>query len=239
MTMHPRLPQETHAGSERRLPAAVLWDMDGTIIDTEPIWHEAEFALTAEYGVAWTEADCLALTGTSIPAAARLFRGRGVELPEGAIEERLVGHVSRSVRSGSVNWRPGALELLESLRQDGVPQALVTTSYASLADAVLSLLPAGTFAAVVTGDQVTHPKPHPEPYLRAALALGVRPCDAVALEDSPPGVASAHAAGVPVVAVQHVIPLPAAPGRTVTDTLAGVTPSDLGRLAWEIRRRSA
>jgi beta-phosphoglucomutase-like phosphatase (HAD superfamily) len=110
-------------------------------------------------------------------------------------------------------------------------------SYRPLADAVLSALPPGSFAALVTGDEVRHGKPHPEPYLTAAAALGVAPQECVAVEDSPTGVASAEAAGVPVVAVPHVVPVPPGPARAVVATLDGVRAQDLLGIVAAIRPR--
>ena len=117
-----------------------------------------------------------------------------------------------------IPWQPGAERLLKSLH-GRVPLALVTMSYRSLADAVLDALPVGTFSAVVTGDQVTYGKPHPEPYLRACQALGVRPQDCVVIEDSPAGIGSGLAAGAQVVAMPHVAPLPPDAPVTVVPTL--------------------
>ena len=114
-----------------------------------------------------------------------------------------------------------------SSRGDGVPCALVTMSYARLAAAVTAQLPPGTFAAVVTGDQVRHGKPDPEAYLTAAARLGVPPGDCLAIEDSPAGVASAEAAGTAVVAVPHVVPVPPGPGHVLVPTLAGTTVAEL------------
>ena len=126
-------------------------------------------------------------------------------------------------------WQPGAVELLGELRDAGTPCALVTMSYASLANAVVDQLPAGTFAAVITGDQVAFGKPHPDPYLRAAAALGVAPEDCVAIEDSPTGVASAEAAGCHTLAVPHVAQVEAAPGRTIVDGLVDIDASWIER----------
>jgi HAD superfamily hydrolase (TIGR01509 family) len=130
-----------------------------------------------------------------------------------------------------VPWRPGAQALLAALRADGVPCALVTMSYRPLADAIVGCLPAGSFTTQVTGDEVTHGKPHPEPYLTGAARLGVPPAACLAIEDSPTGVASATAAGVPVLAVEHLVPILPGPGRHVVRTLEGLAPADLGRLA--------
>jgi HAD superfamily hydrolase (TIGR01509 family) len=221
------------------LPPAVLWDMDGTIVDTEPCWHEAEFALVEEFGGTWTQADALALTGTSIPASALILQAAGVRLPAEEIVRRLLDHVVARVRSGDVGWMPGARELLAALRAQAVPTALVTMSFTVLADAVVDLLPQDSFDVMVTGDTVEEAKPHPEPYLLAAAELGVDPRHAIAIEDSAPGIASAQSAGVPVVAVSHAVTVADAPERIVLATLDGVTPADLERMAREIRRRTA
>ena len=226
------------AGTEA-LPAAVLWDMDGTLVDTEPYWMRAEYALVAEHGGHWTEEQARALVGNPLPVSAEvLHRTGGVALPPEVIVERMLDHVVADVRR-HLPWRPGAQELLGALRAADVPCALVTMSYARLTDAVVSALPAGTFAAVVPGDQVRHGKPHPEPYLTAARRLGVAPQDCVAIEDSRTGVTSAHAAGAAVVAVPHVVPVPPGPGIVVVDTLEGLSPAGLARLAGLARRAAS
>jgi HAD superfamily hydrolase (TIGR01509 family) len=218
------------------VPAAVLWDMDGTLVDTEPYWMEAEYALVAEHGGRWSEEQARALVGNPLPVSADvLHRSGGVDLPPDVIVERLIDSVVADVRR-HLPWRPGAQELLLALRAADVPCALVTMSYARLTDAVVSALPPGTFAAVVPGDQVRHGKPHPEPYLTAARRLGVAPQDCVAIEDSRTGAASAHAAGAAVVAVPHVVPVPPGPGIVVVDTLQGLSPAGLARLAGLARR---
>jgi HAD superfamily hydrolase (TIGR01509 family) len=217
------------------LPAAVLWDMDGTLVDTEPSWTAAEYALVAEHGGTWSDEHAQAIVGSSLLVAAEYIRRHGgVALPAETIVETMLDHVVADVERAVV-WRPGARELLEALRAAGVPCALVTMSWARLADAVVSILPAGTFAAVVTGDQVRQGKPHPEPYLEAARRLGVAAADCVAIEDSQTGVASAQAAGAVVVAVPHVVPVPPAPGRVVVASLEGLTPSGLATLADQVR----
>lgn len=212
------------------LPAAVLWDMDGTLVDTEPYWMEAEYALVAEHGGSWDDDHAHALVGNPLRVSAEYIRRHGgVDLPVDEVVERLLAHVV--VRVGErPPWRPGALELLADLGRVGVPCALVTMSWTSLAEAVVSTLPAGTFAAVVTGDEVTYGKPHPEPYLTAAARLGVDPAECVAVEDSPTGLLSAEAAGAVAVGVPHLVPLPTRPGRILLSSLAGVTAADLGRL---------
>jgi HAD superfamily hydrolase (TIGR01509 family) len=212
------------------LPAAVLWDMDGTLVDTEPYWIACEKELVARYGHEWSDEDAHSLVGNPLLVSAEIIRERGkVPLaPEVIVEELLDGVVARVL--DHVPFRPGARELLEELAAAGVPCALVTMSYRRFAAAVVDALPPGRFATVVTGDEVTHGKPHPEPYLTAAARLGVAPGDCVAIEDSPTGVASAVAAGVPTLGVENIVPIPAGPGRTVARTLDGWTPSGLATL---------
>lgn len=213
-----------------RTPAAVLWDMDGTLVDTEPFWIGAERALVESYGGTWSDELAHRCVGNPLLVSATIIRDNSpVELTPEQIVDHLLGLVVAEMRR-HVPWRPGARELLESLVAEGIPCALVTMSYVRFAQVLLDVLPAGTFATVVTGDAVTHGKPHPEPYLTAAERMGVDPRDCIALEDSPPGVRSAVAAGVPTVAVPHVVPVPALAGAVQVPTLDGVTPQGLARL---------
>jgi len=209
------------------LPAAVLWDMDGTLVDTEPYWIAEEFALVEAHGGSWSHEHAHALVGNDLIVSARYIRQHGsVELEPEQIVELLLDGVVRRVKE-HIPWRPGARELLEALVLEGVPCALVTMSYRRLAEAVVTSLPPGTFRTLVTGDEVSKGKPHPEPYLVAAARLGVAAADCVAIEDSPTGVASAEAAGVPVIAVEHLVPVADGPGRRVHSSLEGLGPFDL------------
>ena len=214
------------------LPAAVLWDMDGTIIDTEPYWIAAETHIVERDGGTWTHEDGLSLIGKPIPTSAAILRDRaGVKGSIDEIVDDLITYVGDELRAHGAPWQPGALQLLAALREADVPCALVTMSYTSLAHILDSLVPAGTFDAIVTGDMVTNGKPHPEPYLKAAEMLGVDPTHCVAIEDSPTGIASAEAAGARVIGVPHFVPIPSAPGRSRVPSLERV---DLQLLA-EIR----
>ena len=213
--------------SSDRLPAAVLWDMDGTLVDTEPYWINAEHAIVEEAGGTWSDEYAHQLVGNDLMVSAQFIRDNSpVELDPVEIIEELLRRVVAQVAE-HVPWRPGALDLLTALRDAGVPSALVTMSWRSLADAVLAALPDDTFSAVITGDEVEHGKPHPEPYLAAARALGVEVRDCVAIEDSPTGVRSAVAAGVPTIAVPHVVPVPVTVGAVQLPSLRGITPADL------------
>jgi len=212
------------------VPAAVLWDMDGTLVDTEQYWIECEYELVRAHGGSWSDAHAHELVGGDLLVSARYIAEHGsVSMsPEQIVAHLLDGVVERVRRH--IPWRPGAQELLTELSALGVPCALVTMSWRRFAEAVIDGLPAGTFAALVTGDEVGAPKPDPEPYLLAARLLGARPEQCVAIEDSPRGVASAVAAGIPTLAVRHVVPLAPGPGRTVVDSLVGWTVADLAAL---------
>jgi HAD superfamily hydrolase (TIGR01509 family) len=221
------------------LPAAVLWDMDGTLVDTEPYWIAAEHEIVEEHGGTWSDEFAHQLVGNDLLVSATFIQDNSAVdwEPERIVDELLLRVVAQ-VRE-HVPWRPGARELLDALREQGVPSALVTMSWRTLADAVLEALPDGTFAAVVTGDEVSHGKPHPEPYRAAARLLGVAPEECVAIEDSPTGVRSAVAAGVPTLAVPHVVAVPPTPGAVHLDTLAGITPERVAELGGEARRDAA
>ena len=171
---------------DHQLPDAVLWDLDGTLVDTEPAWIAAESELAREHGVDWTAEDGEAMVGSALPNAAAIMRGRGVHLSDDEIIGFLIDRVLVSLGE-RVPWQPGALELLTELRDAAVPCALVTMSYRDMADRIVAGAPDGVFHVVVAGDEVTQGKPHPEPYLRAAEMLGVDVRRCVAFEDSPPG----------------------------------------------------
>ncbi len=223
---------ETYAG---QLPAAVLWDMDGTLVDTEPYWIAAEHQLVAAHGGQWSDEFAHSLVGNALEVSAQLIINHsGISLSIPQIIDGLLTIVIERV-TAEVPWRPGARELLAELGGRGVPSALVTMSWRALADVVVGSLPEGAFTVVVTGDEVGHGKPHPEPYLTAADLLGVDPLDCVALEDSPAGVSSATAAGVPTIAIPHVVPVPDTPGSVQVATLDGVRAADLRRLTAGLR----
>ena len=213
-----------------QLPAAVLWDMDGTLVDTEPYWIACEHQLVEEYDGTWTSADAHSIVGFDLIDAAIALRDRGgVQLEPTQIVEYLLDGVIARVAI-DLPWRPGSPELLAACRAAGIPCALVTMSWRRLADAVIASAPPGSFAASITGDEVAHGKPDPEPYAAAAAALGVQPSRCVAIEDSPTGVASAIAAGCATLGVPHVVPLAPAAGLTIAASLADVALADLTAL---------
>ncbi|WP_349904601.1 HAD family hydrolase [Parafrigoribacterium humi] len=210
----------------QQLPAAVLWDMDGTLIDTEPYWLSAETQLVHSHGGVWTHEDGLTLVGNGLWESAEIFRSRGVQLTADEIVSRLTDTVLAQVRT-EVPWRPGARELLLAVREAGIPTALVTMSVHRMAAYVAGSFGFDAFDVIVAGDDVTNSKPHPEPYLRAAQLLDVAPTDCVAFEDSPPGLASALASGATTIGVPLHVSIEPGPHHTVWPTLADKTLDDL------------
>jgi HAD superfamily hydrolase (TIGR01509 family) len=209
------------------LPAAVLWDMDGTLVDTEPYWMQAETDLVESFGGTWTHDDCMLLVGSGLWDSAAILQERGVDLDADTIVQRLTDRVQEQLAKHGVPWRPGARELLAELKEAGVPTALVTMSVERMARQITSLIDFPAFDIIVAGDQVTHPKPHPEAYLAAAAALGVDPERCVAIEDSVPGVSAAVAAGTATIGVPHQIALAPSILYTLWPSLAGRTLEDL------------
>lgn len=210
------------------LPAAVLFDMDGTLVDTEEYWIESEMALVERDGGSWTHEDGLSLVGNALVKSAQELRARaGVRGTDEEIVDALVAGVLQRIHAHGVHWRTGARELLLRLREQGVPCALVTMSYRVLAEALAAQLPEGTFAAIVAGDDVTLGKPHPEPYLLAASRLGVDITRCIGVEDSPTGVVSVEASGARVIAVPYLVHVPAAAGRSRFPSLARISDDDL------------
>jgi len=209
---------------------AVLFDMDGTIVDTEPYWIAAEYALVEAHGGTWSDEHAHALVGNALPASGAYIREHGnVDLEPELIVELLLDDVVRAALE-RMPWRPGARELLAALGTADVPAAMVTMSYRRLADTVVEAIAPDEFAVVVTGDEVSDGKPHPEAYLTAAQRLGVDPRRCVAIEDSPTGISSARAAGCVVVAVPHHVPIAPYPDLTIVASLEQLDVAQLDAL---------
>ena len=192
-------------------PAAVLWDMDGTLVDTEPYWIATEYAMADKYGGTWSQEQALSLVGNDLLSSGRVLKEAwGLpQSPAEVVEELLDGVVARVEES--VPWQPGAPELLASLREAGVPCALVTMSYERFVAPILRHLPAETFRVIVTGDKVERGKPHPEPYLTAA--------------------------GCAVLVVENHVPVLDGPRRVFRPTLQGVGPADVAAVLTEVAAR--
>lgn len=210
---------------------AVMFDMDGLLVDSEPLWFLAEGAVMARLGGTWTPADQHALVGGSMTSTVAYLLARATRPAEPAVVARwLMAEMVELVRTGPVAALPGVLSLLAEVRAAGLPHALVTSSEPAVVDALLGRLDV-RFDVVVCAADVVRAKPDPEGYRVAAAKLGAGPQQCIALEDSPNGVAAAEAAGLRVVAVPSVVPVPERPGRVVLSTLAGVTLAGLRELA--------
>lgn len=210
---------------------AVLWDLDGTLVDTEPSWIAAEYRLVESFGGSWSDEQAKAQVGNPLLVTGQYLREHGgVELPAARVVELLLADVLADVRR-EVHWRPGVRRLLAECRQHGLATGLVTMSYLELAEAVTDRLPAGSFDVLVTGDQVVRGKPDPQCYLQAADRLGVEPARCLAIEDSLTGVAAAEAAGCLVVAVPNQVPIPPASTRTIVPDLTSLSLDELIGLA--------
>lgn len=210
-------------------PAAVLWDMDGTLIDSEPYWIAAEMELATRFGARWTHADGLTLVGRPLPDSAAILQSRGIDMEVGEIVDYLVGRVTLQVRARAP-WQRDAEDLLRAVLEAGIPCALVTQSYRPLVDALLARVP-DAFAVVVTGEDVKRGKPDPEAYQLAATRLGVDVTHCVAIEDSPAGIASARAAGAATIGVRRLVAVEPQPGLSRVRSLASVTISTLQAIA--------
>ena len=211
-------------------PEAVLWDMDGTLVDTEPHWIETEYELAERFGATWSQEQALTMVGWDLlDSGAYMKTQMDLDLTPAEIVDLLLDGVVERVRQ-EIPWRPGARELLEDLRSDNVRCALVTMSYQRFVEPILEQLPEGTFEVIVTGDRVEFGKPHPEPYLKAAEELGIRTADCVAIEDSNTGAKSAEEAGCLVLCVPNHVPILPGERRVFRDSLVGVTADELGRL---------
>nr|WP_281372481.1 HAD family phosphatase [Prauserella isguenensis] len=211
-----------------------MWDMDGTLIDSEKLWDVVLAEATQRLGGELTLEQRTALVGSNMAATSR----RLLEIAGRAVTDEAADDVASWMRgrtaelfSGALPWRPGARAALEELRATGVPCALVTSTERGLTELALNTIGREFFAATVCGDEVDGKnKPHPEPYLRAARLLGVDPATCVAVEDSPVGAASAEAAGCAVLVVEADVVVDRGPGRTFRPSLVGVGAGDLARL---------
>lgn len=216
-------------------PRAVLWDMDGTLIDSEPYWIAAETDLVSSYGGTWSAEQGYELIGNALPVSAKLLQAAGVEMEIPEIVDHLTAAVMDRIVTSGVPFRPGARELLFDLRQAGIPTAMVTMSMRRLAKTVIERIDFPAFDLLIGGDDVVHPKPHPEPYLTAARTLGVDIADTIALEDSTAGVTSAVASGAVTIGATNIIDISGLGADVVWNGLDGRTVADLTELFRRVR----
>lgn len=218
---------------------AVFWDMDGTLVDTEPYWIQSEYELVAEHGGTWSDEQAHQLVGQALEFSASILQKAGVALETEDLVNTLMARVIDKCRQ-EIPWRPGARELLADLHENGVRSAMVTMSWKPLAEAIAEALPEGHLEFLVTGDMVTRGKPDPEAYHlafetmaadhteRTGTPLSRARC--LAVEDSVPGTAAAAASGMVTLAVPHVTAIAADGPWHLKDTLAGLNTADLNEL---------
>jgi HAD superfamily hydrolase (TIGR01509 family) len=213
-------------------PAAVLWDMDGTLIDSERLWDVSLQATARELGGELSARARDSLVGVDIDTSIVVLLGDvGVPATPERVAwtyERLVAQTEELFVAGDVEWRPGARAALETVRAAGLPTALVTNSLRRITELALDGIGREFFDVSVCGDEVPAGKPAPDPYLRAAQLLGVAIGDCVAVEDSPNGALSAERAGAAVLVVPCEVPVPVGPGRVHRGDLVGLTAHELG-----------
>ncbi|MCQ8190216.1 HAD family hydrolase [Streptomyces rugosispiralis] len=201
---------------------AVLLDMDGTLVDTEGIWWDAEVSIFAELGHALAEEYRQVVVGGPMSRSAQfLIEATGAEIALAELTGLLNSRFTELI-DGSVPMLPGARRLLTELAAHSIPTALVSASHRRVMDRVLRSLGPEHFALTVAGDEVERTKPHPDPYLFAAAGLAAEPGRCVVIEDTDTGVRAAEAAGCRVVAVPSVVPIEPAAGRTVIGSLEEV-----------------
>lgn len=222
---------------------AVFWDLDGTLIDSEPLWHRAEIDIAMRHGGRWSEELGWKMSGTPVPVVAQMLADAGTQLPAETIGRMMIDYVAEHEKA-SMPWIPGAVDVLSALADAGVPSVLVTASPRAMAETVVSQAPRGAFVTYVCGDDNTLKKPDPAPYRLAASKLGIDPDNAgamarcVAFEDSGVGLQSAASSGATTIALTGFTRTDATGGPQFTSIRGydGVTPESLGGL---VRQRLA
>ncbi len=202
--------------------SGIVFDMDGTLLDTEAVFREVVYHVSGELGFEMTDPIHKAMVGSSHEATTRmLVEAYGVTFPY-TIFDAKCRELMQAKMTEIVPVKPGVHELLAELKARRIPAAVATSSRSH--HALTHLGEAGllsAFRAIVTRDDVTHPKPHPEPYLLAANLLGLRPETCIAVEDSHAGVRSAHAAGMQTIMVPDLIE----PNTEIRSFCAAILPS--------------
>nr|WP_296767209.1 HAD family phosphatase [Rhodococcus sp. (in: high G+C Gram-positive bacteria)] len=221
----------TTAGSGLR---GVLFDMDGTLLDSEKIWDVAVAELSLELGRELSSEVRETTLGNSMrDALIKVFAHTGSEATEDALLQGrnwLTGRVAELFAEG-IPWRPGAKDVLQLVRDMGLKSALVTNTERGLVENALETIGREYFDVTVSGDEVEEGKPHPAPYLQGASLLGLDPGDCLAIEDSPTGSLSAHRAGCSVLLVPSELAVAPKAGYVIRDSLVELTAEGL-RSAW-------
>lgn len=211
------------------MPEAILWDMDGTIVDSEEYWINAEVELVELFGGKWTHKDGMELVGNGLPVTAAKLQQHGVKLTIDEVIQALTNRVLEQLEI-AVPWRPGAVELIHQFQRAGIPQALVTMSIERMARSVVAMIPDLPLTEVVAGDNVLNSKPDPEAYILGAEKLGVDINKCVAFEDSPSGCRSAYSSGAVTVGVINLVSLDGVSTDATLDSLVGVSAEQIFQL---------
>lgn len=217
---------------------AVLFDMDGTLVDTEKLWDVGLQELYRRHGGELSPTIRDATVGGSAEGVMRIVYA-DLGLPADPAEmattaEWLHGYTAELFDQG-VPWCAGARELLDALAEAAVPMALVTNTPRALTERALKTIGGQYFSASVCGDEVRHNKPHPEPYEQAAAFLGLEPVQCLAVEDSVTGTAAAEDAGCPVLVVPNDIAVPMSPRRRHVSSLVEVGIPELREIYAELQ----
>lgn len=202
---------------------AILWDHDGTLVETEPYWIEAELELATIHNITWTEEDALQCVGSPMRESALRLQLAGVQMEIDPIVEWLVDRVDELMDQKGILWMPGVPEIFAACAAEGIPCAIVSNAWRKVVEKTASGLPAGVVKYILAGDEMIVAKPDPWPYAHAAEVLGVAPENCIAIEDSLAGTLSAEAAGIPVLVVRGVQPVPAGPLRSRVIDLSDIT----------------
>jgi HAD superfamily hydrolase (TIGR01509 family) len=214
-----------------RLPAAVLWDMDGTLLDSEKLWDIPLFEAAERLGGQLSAPARAAMVGSNVPTTLDILfndLGRTPDDTERAETAAFIDKRMTELMAGPLPWQPGAPEALAMVRATALPTALVTSTERFLTELGLDTLGRHHFDVIVCGDEVDgRNKPLPDPYLKAARLLGVDPTRTLAIEDSPTGAQSAESAGCTVIVIPSEVPVPPGPRRTFRESLTGLAIPDL------------
>ncbi len=223
-------------------PHAVLWDFDGTVADTEPLWIASQIEIMGSYGVTCTYDQIADLCGVSeedsliwLLDAYQAQRGEPFHMSGSELWAEIVAEVIRRLDEIPLPWRPGAQELLNELQDRAVPMALVSASPRLLIDTALAKMRPGVFDVVIAGDEMPRSKPAPDSYLLAAQRLGVCAADCIVMEDTISGTAAGRASGAVVIAVPCIQELDEYPGQLLTSTLDGLSVDELSRVWYQVK----
>jgi HAD superfamily hydrolase (TIGR01509 family) len=216
---------------------AVLFDMDGTLVDSEKLWDISLAALYEHHGGRLTREVRASLVGGAAEDTIRaVYTDLGLEHDPAEMAEsnRWLHEYTATLFDGGMPWCDGARELLEALAADGTPMALVTNTQRALTERALNSIGRHYFSATVCGDEVAKGKPAPDAYRRAAELLDLPPSACLAIEDSVTGTAAAEDAGCPVLVVPNDVAVPRGPRRTHVSSLVDVAVADLRRIYAEL-----